>query len=58
VSLTLVEIFGPGQRFLDLYSSGNQRSEGRMGEAYRAYGAGEMHARFWWGGLKEAISKT
>jgi len=58
VSLTLVEIFGPGQKFLDLHSSGNQRCEGQMGEAYRAYRAGEMHARFWWGGLKEATSKT
>jgi hypothetical protein len=56
--VTLVEIFGPGQEFLDLYSSGDQRSEGQMGEAYRAYGAGEMLARFWWGGLKEATSKT
>jgi hypothetical protein len=36
----------------------NQRSGGQMGEAYRADGAGEMHARFWWGGLKETTSKT
>jgi hypothetical protein len=36
MSVTLVEIFGPGQKFLDLYSSGDQKSEGQMGEAYRA----------------------
>ena len=53
VPVTFVEVFGPGQKFLELYSSGDQRSEGHMSEAYRRYGAGEMHARFWWGGLKE-----
>ena len=58
MSVTLVDIYGPGQKFLDLYSSGDERSEGQMGEAYRAYGAGEMRAHFWWGGLKETISKT
>jgi hypothetical protein len=46
MSVTLGEIFGPGQKFLDLYSSGDQRNEGQMGEAYRAYGAGEIRARF------------
>jgi hypothetical protein len=34
VTMTLVEMFGPGQKFLDLYYSGDQRSVSQMGETY------------------------